>query len=79
MSIHKVGMNTKTVPLLEGATGAIVTCEMAVCPACDGNLWLVYIPEGIGHVHFQCRRCGVSYCDGCTKETTNPPTTEGKR
>jgi hypothetical protein len=19
----------------------------------------------VGHVHFQCHRCGVSFCDGC--------------
>lgn len=61
-------MRTKTVEITEGATGKKHKAELLVCPLCRGEKFVIYIPEGIGHTHFQCVDCGTSFCDGCTPE-----------
>ncbi len=61
-------MTTKTVEIVAQADGTRTSAELLLCPDCGGERFMVYTPLGMQHVHFQCIRCGVSFCDGCQKE-----------
>lgn len=58
-------MKDKRVEIVEGITGRKVGATLLVCPQCNGEAFVCYVPDGIGHVHFQCCTCGTSFCDGC--------------
>jgi hypothetical protein len=65
-------MRTKSVELTCGATGERVKAELLVCPSCGDDLFVVYIPAGLNHVHFQCVGCEETFCDGCAPPGGEP-------
>lgn len=60
-------MHDKHVVITARDTGERVTARLLICPDCSSETFLVYIPSGMDHVHFQCVHCGTTFCDGCTQ------------
>lgn len=61
-------MTEITVTLTAGIDGSQESAQLIVCKECSGRRWYMYVPSSVGHIHFQCCRCGCSYCDGCDKD-----------
>lgn len=62
-----MGMHFKKVEIVARVDGTKHAAELVVCPSCEGEVFVCYFPEGIDHLHFQCFRCAVTFCDGCDK------------
>lgn len=60
-------MHDKHVVITARDTGEKVSARLLICPDCTGEPFLVYIPAGMDHAHFQCVNCGTTFCDGCTE------------
>lgn len=60
-------MNTRRVTITCLITGQQLPADLLLCPNCDGEQFVVYLPDKIDHCHFQCRTCDATFCDGCEK------------
>jgi len=49
--------------------------ELAYCPTCKGEVWLLFVAAGQSHPHCQCAGCGEVFCSQereCSDETWTP-------
>jgi transposase-like protein len=58
-------MSTKRIEIINRETQQREQADMLVCPECQSNVFFVYRPDLVNHVHFQCSFCCVTFCDGC--------------
>lgn len=57
-------VKTKLVNVRDGS-GKECKASLLVCPNCEYEKFFCYEPEDVGHPHYQCARCNVSFCQGC--------------
>jgi hypothetical protein len=60
-------MRTRIVKVKVGGPVQLKEClaELVGCPNCTCEKFLIFKPDLVDHVHFQCVDCGVSFCDWC--------------
>jgi len=55
-------MNFEDVTVTALLDGERIKAQLATCEECGGDKWYMFMIVDQDHSHFQCVRCGTSYC-----------------